>query len=421
MGKANEGLCNTGVIFLGEGFLISEDAANHLLPDRSSRLAGCIKPYRSGRDINQRNRNLWIIDLDGQSIDEVRRIAPRIYQHLLATVKPERELNREAYRRENWWLFARPNTELRQAIEKQSRYIATVLTSKHRNFSFVSGDIMPDQTLVCIASNDAALLGILSSRIHIVWSLRAGGWLGVGNDSRYLKTRCFDPFPFPEMNNIQQQTIRTIAEELDSHRRRVLAQHDHLALTSIYNVLEKLRAGVAHGDLDEKERKIFDDGLVLILKELHDRLDRAVAQAFGWPVDLSDEEILTRLVALNKQRAAEERSGLVRWLRPDYQIPRFAKGLDRQAAEEVGAQVAAQLDVTAKEQKPSFPTSAVEQTAAVFGALARASAPLSAAAIAAQFRKTKTGEAKIAGVLASLARLGHVTTDGKEFALRRVA
>jgi hypothetical protein len=251
--------------------------------------------------------------------------------------------------------------------------------------------------------------------------LRAGGWLGVGNDPRYSKSRCFDPFPFPNANNIQKQTIRVIAEELDAHRKRVLAEHDHLTLTGLYNVLEELRKGVKPDDLDDKQRRIFDDGLVLILKELHDRLDVAVAEAYGWPADLSDEEILGRLVALNKERAAEEKRGLVRWLRPDYQIPRFGKGLDKQAASEEGAQVTATLDIVEKAHKPAFPTSAVEQTAAVFAALASAAAPLEAKAIASQFRRTKTSEKKIADVLASLARLGHVATDGKTYALRRVA
>jgi hypothetical protein len=172
--------------------------------------------------------------------------------------------------------------------------------------------------------------------------------------------------------------------------------------------------------LTPDEKRIFDDGLVLILKEFHDKLDIAVAEAYGWSADLSDEEILANLVALNKERSEEEKRGLVRWLRPDYQIPRFAKGVDKQAASEEGAQVAAEL-VAAVEQKPSFPAGAVVQTAAVFAALASASAPLDAKAIAAQFRKTKTSEKKIADVLASLARLGHVTTDGNSFALRRVA
>jgi hypothetical protein len=275
--------------------------------------------------------------------------------------------------------------------------------------------------LIAVASDDAFHLGALSSHIHIIWALRAGGWLGVGNDPRYSKSRCFDPFPFPDANDITKQKIRGIAEDLDAHRKRVLAEHSHLTLTGLYNVLEALRAGRKPGELDEQDRKTFDDGLVLILKEHHDKLDVAVAEAYGWPADLSDDEILARLVALNKKRAAEEKRGLVRWLRPDYQIPRFAKGVDKQAVAEDGAQAAVDL-IPAVEQKLSFPTGAVEQTAAVFAALTAATAPLDAQTLAAQFKRTRTTEKKVGEVLASLARLGYVTSsDGKTFALRRVA
>jgi hypothetical protein len=157
------------------------------------------------------------------------------------------------------------------------------------------------------------------------------------------------------------------------------------------------------------------------MKELHDKIDAAVAEAYSWPADLTDDEILARLVALNKARTEEERRGLVRWLRPDYQMPRFAKGVDKQAAKEEGAQVAAEL-IAAVEQKPSFPSGAVEQIAAFFSVLAGANQPIDAKGLAAQFRRTKTTEKKVGEVLASLARLGYVTSeDGKTFALRRVA
>jgi hypothetical protein len=309
--------------------------------------------------------------------------------------------------------------KMRPALAGLSRYSVTVETAKHRIFQFLDGDILPDNMLVAIATNDAANLGILSSRIHVVWTLAQGGTLE--DRPRYTKSQCFDPFPFPNANNIQKQTIRVIAEELDAHRKRVLAEHPKLTLTGLYNVLEKLRAGTKPDELDENDREIFDDGLVLIMKELHDRLDVAVAEAYGWQADLTDDEILTRLVALNKERAKEEKRGLIRWLRPDYQIPRFAKVADKQAAKEDGAQIAAEL-VAAVGQKPSFPSGAVEQTAAVFAALSAASTPLDAKGLAAQFRLSKTTERKIGEVLASLARLGYVfSTDGKAFLLRRVA
>jgi hypothetical protein len=153
------------------------------------------------------------------------------------------------------------------------------------------------------------------------------------------------------------------------------------------------------------------------------KLDRLVFEAYGWPQTLSDEEILERLVALNHERAAEERRGHVRWLRPDYQIPRFGKDVDKMAAKEEGAQIAADLGLPEPgARKPSFPTDAVAQTAAVFSALSAARGPITVGDLAAGFRRSKNLEKNIRAVLDSLARLGHLNTrDGKSFEIRRVA
>ena len=128
-------------------------------------------------------------------------------------------------------------------------------------------------------------------------------------------------------------------------------------------------------------------------------------------------------MALNRERTAEERRGHVRWLRPDFQIPRLGEDIDKQAAKEEGAQLTADLGVPEPSaRKPSFPVDPVAQTAAIFAALAGAGAPVSAAVLAGNFRKTQNLEKAIFDVLASLARLGHVTTkDGENFEIRRVA
>ena len=80
------------------------------------------------------------------------------------------------------------------------------------------------------------------------------------------------------------------------------------------------RKGNCSGEtLTDKVKTIHERGLVSVLKQIHDELDAAVFDAYGWPVTLTDEEILERLVALNAERAAEEARGLIRWLRPDFQ------------------------------------------------------------------------------------------------------
>jgi hypothetical protein len=133
---------------------------------------------------------------------------------------------------------------------------------------------------------------------------------------------------------------------------------------------------------------------------------------------LSDEEILARLVALNKERAAEEARGLVRWLRPDYQIERF--GTPKQKAEQYEADL---IGIVEDVQKPPFPREDMAQTAAVMAVLAAASTPLAASAIAAGFRQGKRIEPKVRAVLIALTRMGFLGTpdDGKTFLLPRAA
>jgi hypothetical protein len=309
---------------------------------------------------------------------------------------------------------------LRSFLEGLPRYIATVETTKHRLFQFLDIGIVPDHMLIAFGFDDAYFLGVLTSKIHVCWALRAGGWLGVGNDPRYSKSKVFDPFPFPSCGELLKSKIRTIAEEIDAFRKERQKEHPNVTSTQMYNVLEKLKA---NAPLDDDEEVIKDKGLVLILKEMHERLDRLVFEAYGWPETLTDEQIMQKLVALNHERLAEERRGHVRWLRPDYQIPRLGKDLDKMAAKEEGAQIAAELGLAEPAvKKLSFPTDAVGQTAAVFAALAAASGAVTVVDIAAGFRGSKNLEKNVGEVLASLARLGHVATkDGKSFEIRRAA
>jgi hypothetical protein len=149
---------------------------------------------------------------------------------------------------------------------------------------------------------------------------------------------------------------------------------------------------------------------------LHDTIDGLVMEAYGWPAKLSDQDILAQLVALNKERAAEERRGIVRWLRPDYQIPKF--GTPKEKAEQIEAQLP---EIAAAEKKPSFPTSEVERTAAVFSMLATATDPIDVSALASRFKQGRRVEDQVEATLKALARMGHVASAdaGRTFTLRR--
>jgi hypothetical protein len=405
---ANEGVCSPGVKLHGAGFIVTPAEAVHLGLGRRLGLETHIRHYRNGRDLTARPRNVMVIDLFGLEAEEARQRFPEVYQHLLRTIKPERDRNNRDSYRVNWWIFGEPRRELRPALKNIGRYIATVETAKHRIFQFLDGDVLPDNMLVAIAIDTGFELGLLSSRFHGVWALKAGGWLGVGNDPRYSKSRCFDPFPFPETTDAQKEKIGAVAEELDTHRKRVLTKHENITLTGLYNILERLRDGVAPDALSDAERRTFDDGFVLILKELHDELDKAVAEAYGWPRDLAEEEVLARLVALNRERAEEERRGLVRWLRPDYQIPRF--GSARERAAQIEADLLISETPLAAVNKASFPKTDSEQTAAVFERLRAAAHPLTSEQLASEFKQGRKIEKHASAVIAALARQGHVSS-----------
>jgi hypothetical protein len=465
--QSNEGLGCPGVKLHGSGFIVTPDEAKVLGLGSIDGLEKHIRLYRNGKDLNDAPRGAMVIDLFGLSIDEVRSRFPAVYQHVLNRVKPERDTNNRATYRDNWWIFGEPRRDFRPALEGLGRYIATTETSKHRFFQFLDQSILPDNMVIAIALDDAFHLGVLSSRIHVIFSLIAGGRLGVGNDPRYNKSRCFDPFPFPLCGEAERERIRAVAEELDAHRKRVQAQHPGLTLTGMYNVLEKLRqqsgphsplcgappalgapnngqasepaalhlekdtGSLRHAaqgtvrttlsiPLTDKERLIHDQGLVSLLKQLHDDLDEAVFAAYGWPATLTDAEILERLVTLNAQRAADEQRGIIHWLRPEYQSAgQRAKGeeseelpldANKPAKAKSGSTPSA---LRSKLVRQPWPKPLAERIRAVEQALHAAGHPVTAEDLTAQFSRAKAAD--LQEILESLVTLGRARKDGERF------
>ena len=460
--EANGRLSNQGVTPLGTGFRLSpEQAAVHL--EQCPAAKEVLKPYAIGRDIVQVFEPKFIVDFFGLSADEARSRFPTLFQHVLNTVKPERDQKeRDAYRAK-WWIFAEPRANLRPALADLKRYIATCRTARHRIFVLLGAETVPDAKIVAIALEDGFSLGVLSSRVHVAWALATGARLGVGNDPNYNHSECFAKFPFPTCDEASRERIRKIAEELDAHRKRVQAQHPGLTLTGMYNVLEKLRGealsrvasvearakepqrrderreesggegaqndhlsvtdsqvtetglslrpsrlcgspahpSTAPLQLSEKEKQIHEAGLVSVLRQLHDDLDAAVFAAYGWPATLTDAEILERLVALNAEHAKEEASGLIRWLRPEYQNPGGAQ--QQQAALAVE-------DESGKPKKKrggklAWPKTLSERVKAVSVALSGVKEAVTAAAVAKGFARARVED--VGEILETLCTMGH--------------
>ena len=399
--KANVGLSYQGMNLVGEGFRVSRQEVRDLGFD-PDRLPPVIRPYMNARELAQTPEDRFVLDMYGLTADQVRQQYPTLFQRLLERVKPERDHNKDAARRRDWWLFGRSNSTLRAALPGLNHYIITPETAKHRFFVLAPMELCPDHKLYAICTDDNYVLGVLSSRIAVTFILAAGGRMGVGNDPIFNNTRCFDPFPFPDATEPQKARIRALAEALDAHRKSVQAAHSGVTLTGLYNALVRVREAVAGGPaLTDKERAFHDQTLIGVLRSLHDDLDAAVADAYGWPTDLPDDEVLTRLVSLNAIRAAEEAAGTIRWLRPDFQ--RVRAGLAPAVQQSLDGMVAPTTTAVTQAAQP-WPRDRYDQIKAVRDLVAARPGTYTANEIAGAFKSAS--QAAVQRHLDMLERIG---------------
>jgi hypothetical protein len=240
-----------------------------------------------------------------------------------------------------------------------------------------------------------------------VWALAAGGHLGIGNDPRYQNGPCFEPFPFPACSDDQKACIRALGESLDAHRKRQQALYPDLTITGMYNVLVKLRSGE---ELTAKEKIIHEQGLVSVLKQIHDDLDAAVFDAYCWPHDLTDEQILERLVALNRERAEEEKNGVIRWLRPEFQAPKGAAPATQPAL--AGTEGAGEAEAAPAAAEVAWPKKLPAQIAAVRDLFRVTTRALRVDDVTRAFKGAKKKD--VEAVLDSLTALGLLTVFDSE-------
>ena len=201
-------------------------------------------------------------------------------------------------------------------------------------------------------------------------------------------------------NALEIANLAPLAEQLDAHRKRQQSLFATLTMTDMYNVLAKLRSNER---LTEKEKAIHEQGLVSVLKQIQDDLDAAVFDAYGWPHDLADDEILRRLVELNRERAEEEKRGVIRWIRPECQNPEGPR-------EAAATQSALPIDEekpgspAIKADKRPWPKTLPEQAQAVRAVLAEHPAGLTPEQLARLFLRANTK--LVSDLLQTLVSLG---------------
>ncbi|WP_320196527.1 class I SAM-dependent DNA methyltransferase (plasmid) [Agrobacterium rosae] len=355
---SNLGMACVGYQLTGQGFLIEPAVAARIAKEeKASR--DILKPWLGGLGIQRRQPSKVAIDVCNLTLAALRTNHPIVFQHLSDTVLPQRQIATRKPVRERWWMYEESRNTFRPALKDVQKMIVTSLTASNRIFVFAPSNTIADSTTVIFALDKGEHLAVLSSKFHITWCLNSGGTLE--NRPRYNKSVCFDPFPFPIMDDEPKLLLRALGEELDTHRKRQQAKHPDLTLTQMYNVLERLRAGEA---IRGRDKEIYDQGLIGTLHMLHNQIDAAVAEAYGWPVDLLEKEMLGRLVALNAERAESEGLGNVHWMRPAFQDPAGqTTAKDKQVELDIGPIVVI--------QKSPWPKSLPEQIAAVRQELAK--------------------------------------------------
>lgn len=293
--KENFDISFQGPVKVG-AFDISDDLAKTWLnfPNPSGHPnTDVIKPWVNGMDITRKPSSKWIIDFGLMSLAEAENYLLPL-EYVRENIKPSRDTNKREVRRKYWWRLGESGAALKQAISNLPRYIATPRVSKYRIFVWLKSEILADSALVAIAVEDDFTFGIVHSKVHEYWSLRQGTSLGKGNDPRYTPSTCFETFPFPTPPPEQHTEVEKWAKYLDDVRKQLLEGDEKLTMTKLYNELTDMR----------ESRDSAARAYPLLLA--HEKLDVAVAAAYGWEWPLSEDEILERLLALNLERAKKQ-------------------------------------------------------------------------------------------------------------------
>jgi hypothetical protein len=280
-----------------------------------------VRPIYNGIDITKRWKGDWVVDFSSLSEEDAADyLAP--FAHIDIHVKKIRMENKRAARAARWWQHGEKRPGMRAALQGLTHYIATVETAKHRIFIKLPVNVAPEHSLIVIPRQDDVTLGVLSSRVHVVWALAKGGNLGVGNDPRYNATLTFETFPFPKGVDLKAsgtpngKALAAVAKEtaeLSAWRELWLNPVEWVEWIQTTEEKEAgfpPRAVPIHAYESEwKKRtltKLYNE-MPGKLRMLHETLDVAVALAYGWDdytPQMADKEILSRLLALNFEQSS---------------------------------------------------------------------------------------------------------------------
>jgi hypothetical protein len=291
-----------------------------------------LKPYFNGDDIVDRPRDIWLIDLPRNLSEYEASFYEAPFAHLQsAPYDPPNDLRplpvirqeaRDEHAKNRWWEPYWPRPKMRRRIETLLRYIVTPETSEHRVFTWLRYPVLPDKNLIVFPYVSDLMFGMLHSRLHELWSTERGNRIGQGNQRRYNNSSIFDSFPFPEgltpdvpaekyAHDARAQRIAAVAQRLHELRENWLNPPDFVVRVPevVPGYPDRLlpKDEAAAKELRKRTLTNLYNQRPAWLDHLHQELDAAVAAAYGWPADLPDEEVLRRLLELNRARAAAGR------------------------------------------------------------------------------------------------------------------
>ena len=314
---------NAGVAFMGDSkggaFDVAGNQARKWLrlpanPNGRTN-ADVLKPWVNGMDLTGRPVVKWIIDFGWTMSEGDAALYEEPFRWVKERVYPIRQQNRRQAYSKYWWRHVEPRQGMWRALTGLSRYIATVRHAKHRLFRWFDARICPDSALIAVARDDDTTFGILHSRFHELWSLRLCTWLGKGNDPRYTPSTTFETFPFPAGLTPNVAATSYAAEPraiaiAEAARRLVELRDRWLNPPEWVDWVDEPVPGYPRRPVprDEDAAKALRKRTLTNLynarpqwlADAHAVLDAAVAAAYGWSVDITDDDALRELLELNR-------------------------------------------------------------------------------------------------------------------------
>jgi N-6 DNA Methylase len=356
--KHNKGKSFQGSIVLGKGFVLESHEAEALIA-KDPKNKDVLFPYLNGDDLNNnpdQSPSRWVINFFDWSESRAKSY-PDCYEIVERLVKPERlsyDENKNSWNKSvklNWWQFGAWRKGLEEAIEPLNKVLAICRVTKYVKFSFSTSKVVFSDATNVFMSGSILFFTLLENSLHEHWAWKASSTMG-GTTLRYSPSDCFETFPFPRINNQQEQQLETIGEAYHEHRRQLMLVMQ-LGLTKTYNLFHSNSIiSLAINENDKQVQELqkhlektpntvsFNEGVkgILKLRELHKTLDEAVLEAYSWHIDDTKwgkaiqlrhdfyevdylpendrvrytihpearKEVLNRLLQLNHERYAEE-------------------------------------------------------------------------------------------------------------------